>query len=86
MSFSDDTNNLDDDANLIDTQDTEGKLVKRIQSLMGEREKLTESLEKTEAEAAIYRSALDRIKFDLCTKFENKKAKRFDYFCKLIKW
>ncbi len=67
---------MDGDANLIDTQDTEGKLVKRVQSLMGERERLTESLEKTEAEAAVYRSALDRIKFDLCTQFKNKNRQK----------
>ncbi|ODM96771.1 Tocopherol cyclase, chloroplastic [Orchesella cincta] len=59
---SDSVNSLDSEN---DQKDTEGKLVKRVQMLMSEKESLKKDFIRIDNEAELLRSALDEIKYDL---------------------
>lgn len=79
ISLSDDLCDVNYDSEEILAQGTEAKLVKRVQLLRAERDKLTENLEKTESEVEVYRSAFERIKFDLCMRFFKQPRSKITY-------
>lgn len=67
-------------------QDVEGKLIKRIQYLQSERDRLAETVERADNEVEMLRSVLDEIKFDICKnnitnlEFLMKKCQSIKYF------